>query len=159
MPHKDPLRSKQYHADYGKKYRKTHRETETARAAKWQKANPEKVRVRTKRHAPKHAVYMRGWRRRLRDTALIKLGAKCANPACQWLNADGSRGCQDSRCLQIDHVNSDGAQERREMKGKDSMAIYRKVLADQEGRYQLLCANCNWIKRSQKGEHAPYKYR
>jgi hypothetical protein len=30
----------------------------------------------------------------------------------------------------------------------------KKVLADTTGSYQLLCANCNWIKKSENNEHA-----
>src|SRR5271157_497603 len=31
------------------------------------------------------------------------LGGRCADPDCAWVNEDGSRGCTDVRCLQIDH--------------------------------------------------------
>lgn len=84
----------------------------------------------------------------LRVKVLEKLGNKCSNPACQWLNADGSRGCIDSRCLQIDHVHGDGAKEQ-----KGSETYYKKVLLDDSGSYQLLCANCNWIKRCVNKEY------
>lgn len=30
--------------------------------------------------------------------------------------------------------------------------LYNAVLRDDGQRYQLLCANCNWIKREEKGE-------
>lgn len=84
-------------------------------------------------------------RRKYRDAALQKLGNRCVNPACQWLNADGSRGCTDFRCLQIDHVVGGGNRERKQ--GLTGLALYHAVLADQTGKYQALCANCNWIKR------------
>ena len=87
--------------------------------------------------------------RLLREKILIKLGRKCGNPACQWLNADGSRGCTDSRCLQVDHVYGGGKQELKSMCRRSYL---RKVLADVDGIYQLLCANCNWIKRSENQE-------
>lgn len=84
-------------------------------------------------------------RRKYRQAAMQKLGNKCANPACQWLNPDGFRGCTDIRCLQIDHVLGGGNQERK--KGLISHALYKDVLADETGKYQALCANCNWIKK------------
>jgi len=90
-------------------------------------------------------------RRKYRDAALQKLGNKCANPACQWLNADGSRGCTDFRCLQVDHVVGGGNQERKQ--GLAGLALYHDVLADQTGKYQALCANCNWIKRHMNHEN------
>ena len=90
----------------------------------------------------------------LKDLKLLahkKLGAKCSNPACQWLNPDGSRGCTDSRCLQIDHTRGGGYKDRVE-KGHTGRALYKAVLEDQEDTYQLLCANCNWIKRVENKE-------
>jgi len=51
---------------------------------------------------------------------------------------------KDSRVLQIDHVNSDGYLERQLSRSQ----LYAKILKEPK-RYQLLCANCNWKKRSQ----------
>ena len=64
-----------------------------------------------------------------------------------------SCGFSDYRALQIDHINSDGKQERNLMNRRD---YYPNVLASflaKEGRYQLLCCNCNWIKRSELKEY------
>jgi len=85
----------------------------------------------------------------LRVLVLKKLGGKCSNPACQWLNADGTRGCTDERCLQVDHINGGGKQELKKLSRR---AYYLKVLNDVLGLYQLLCANCNWIKRHEQKE-------
>lgn len=74
----------------------------------------------------------------------------CGSPSCSWINEDGSRGCSDKRCLQIDHVFGGGVQERKKLGSK---ARYLKVLNDQSGVYQLLCANCNWIKRHVNDEN------
>ena len=90
----------------------------------------------------------------LHGRAVNKLGGKCSNPACQWLNPDGSRGCTDPRCLQIDHIYGDGAEDRRHF--KHILSFYRFVLKnDCADRYQVLCANCNWIKRHINKEHRP----
>ena len=51
-------------------------------------------------------------------------------------------GERDVRVLQIDHVNSDGALERKLTR----LQLYKKVEAEPH-RYQLLCANDNWRKR------------
>ena len=61
-------------------------------------------------------------------------------------------GFSDPRALQVDHINSDGASERAE-KGfrHDSNKWYAHVLAHPD-RYQLLCANCNQIKRIENDE-------
>jgi hypothetical protein len=52
-------------------------------------------------------------------------------------------GFSDIRALQVDHVFGGGSKEVREL---GSMAMYVKALADKEGQYQVLCANCNTIK-------------
>src|SRR5277367_639916 len=83
---------------------------------------------------------------RLKAKALEKLGGRCANPCCSWVNVDGSIGCTDFRCLQVDHVKSGGNKDRRENK-LTGPNIYYAVLRDTTGKFQALCANCNWIKR------------
>jgi len=69
---------------------------------------------------------------------MIKLGGSCAQ--C---------GFTDIRALQIDHKNGDGSAQRREIGGLHRM--YRDILKNPVP-YQLLCANCNWIKRYENGE-------
>jgi len=58
-------------------------------------------------------------------------------------------GFDDFRALQIDHINGGGSSERKTLK-KDS--LYREVLKDNTNKYQLLCANCNSIKRIENNE-------
>lgn len=70
---------------------------------------------------------------------LQKLGGKCRK--C---------GFTDPRALQVDHINGDGARERRTMNLHRFSII---VLRDTTNKYQLLCANCNWIKRHEKKEY------
>jgi hypothetical protein len=91
----------------------------------------------------------------LRRAALAYLGNRCSNPNCRWMNNDGSFGCADLDMLHIDHVNRDGAKERRNL---SDLMIYRRVLEDTEGRYRILCANCNWKKRQVDREfyHPPH---
>lgn len=75
----------------------------------------------------------------LRDRALTKLGNKCKH--C---------GFTDKRALQIDHIKSDGKLDR--LNGITGPRLHNAVLRDDGSRYQLLCANCNWIKREELGE-------
>jgi hypothetical protein len=53
---------------------------------------------------------------------------------------------KDVRALQIDHVNGGGSAEIRGGHGA-GLAYYLRVLNDTSGTYQILCANCNKIKR------------
>lgn len=73
--------------------------------------------------------------RLLRQKVIAALGGECV-----WC------GFSDPRALQIDHVNDGGSQIRRD--GQSWSQFYREIL---EGTHdqpvQLLCANCNWIKR------------
>ena len=67
------------------------------------------------------------------------LGGKCSNPNCLVPG-----GCVDWRCLQVDHINS-------KEKKKGAWNTYKEVIKDPL-KYQLLCSNCNWIKRYEKEE-------
>lgn len=56
---------------------------------------------------------------------------------------------KDERALQLDHVNGG---EHRERKAIGKHAVWKRALADTEGLYQLLCANCNVIKKADNKE-------
>ena len=105
----------------------------------------------------RHNEYARKWRKKnapiMKDRAYAKLGNRCSSPSCQWLNADGTMGCTDRRCLQVDHVQGEGSKERKSTTG---YVIYQRIITDMENRYQLLCANCNWIKRNTEVERPVY---
>lgn len=72
--------------------------------------------------------------------ALNVLGAKCVQ--C---------GFDDIRALQIDHINGDGAKDRK--KNFRGYKMYKSIINKENlEKYQVLCANCNWIKRAEMGE-------
>jgi len=83
--------------------------------------------------------------REVRSLVLAALGGKCVR--C---------GFADPRALQIDHVNGDGRAERGApgARRESTIAYYKRVTLEAgNGRYQLLCANCNWIKRDENKEY------
>lgn len=80
---------------------------------------------------------------KLKTAALEILGDKCSR--CK---------VTDVRVLQIDHRAAGGARERRRFNSQDR--LYREVVKHPD-RYQLLCANCNWIKRWERLEHKRQK--
>jgi len=51
--------------------------------------------------------------------------------------------------LQFDHINGGG---NKEQKKKNTMARYLEIVKDSSRKYQLLCANCNWIKAYENKE-------
>lgn len=130
---------------------------ELIRKRKWRKANPDKVKAYRKkmyskhrekrialtlriraRNRDKYLAYMREHERNkrieVRKLILDKLGRKCVK--C---------GFSDERALQVDHIKGNGREELRRL-GHRKFA--KKVLADKQGEeYQILCANCNTIKK------------
>lgn len=87
-----------------------------------------------------------GRKRRIEIFAL--LGCKC-----------NKCGFSDIRALQIDHVNGNGVEDRRKF-GKGT-AYYLHVLKEIKAgskNYQILCANCNQIKKVENKEFMQCKY-
>lgn len=111
---------------------------------RWTKYNREH-RVQQKQYRQDHEEEIKKQRKeyyqKLKLMVLAKLGNKCVR--C---------GFSDVRTLQIDHVYGYGNKELREL-GFNRSKFYKKVLADTEENYQLLCANCNWIKKSENKEN------
>jgi len=82
----------------------------------------------------------------------------------KMFNLLGNKCCRcgftDKRALQIDHINGNGIKERRLYNAKDFWRIVIKSIENKENKYQLLCANCNWIKRHENKEWGrPRKYK
>lgn len=83
------------------------------------------------------------WSRRAQEKLRKKAIDSLGGPKCKHC------GFSDERALQIDHVNGGGVEERKRIGWK---TMLRRVI-QQPHEYQVLCANCNWIKRAERGEH------
>lgn len=92
-------------------------------------------------HDPAASKRRRNREKYLRDRAALfdLLGHECAR--C---------GFSDKRALQVDHVDGDGAEHRR--RESNAAGLLRSVKA-RPHLFQILCANCNWIKKDELGEH------
>jgi len=77
-------------------------------------------------------------RDKLRNEVIAHFGGAC-----------NKCGFSDRRALQIDHVHGGGTKHVRKVSYRTR---YTEALADTTGKYQLLCANCNWIKRAENNE-------
>lgn len=109
--------------------------------------------LRLKQDSEKYIAYRKRitehrnkYRRESRQKAINILGGKCV--VC---------GITDVRVLQIDHINGGGWIDINKRKG----SYYRRVVEsvkNKENKYQLLCANHNWIKKWDNDEKG-YKYR
>lgn len=115
--------SRYRNSEKGKKYRKEYYEN-----TKIEKARKTKIR-----------------RQKLRLQILETISSI---PKCKQCDID------DIRVLTIDHINNDGAQERKTV---SDVAYYIKILKMEENdikkQYQVLCRNCNWIKRLDEGRN------
>jgi hypothetical protein len=87
-----------------------------------------------------HPDYEKNYNLSKRLEVLGLLGGKCVK--C---------GFCDYRALQIDHINGGGHAHR--MKFNNNPLRYLKDIKENLHLYQLLCANCNWIKRYENDEH------
>lgn len=87
--------------------------------------------------------YYRRHASKVRNKIIYLLGGKCLK--CNF---------SDWRALQVDHVNGKGNQERKS-RGHSPSTLYRRVAESVQNNlclFQLLCANCNWIKRYTNNE-------
>ena len=130
--------------EYRKESYKINKEYFKEKHKEYRKNNKEQLNKYSKNYHKDHKEYRNKYQREyfrfLRVKVIEKYGSKCANP----YNLNHGDFLNDIRCLHIDHINSNGAQERKEIR----LSVYlKKVLADKEGNYQLLCANCNFIKK------------
>lgn len=135
----------------------------------WRKNNPEKVKLQNKKkyekdklenperlarkkekakewfqkNKDKHRNYQRAWSKDklegIKEKIFDKLGHSCSR--C---------GFEDKRALCIDHINGGGYKELKS--GLSVFSYYKKVLSDTDNTYQILCHNCNWIKRHENNE-------
>lgn len=81
---------------------------------------------------------IRKLQRRLREQVFDILGRKCVR--C---------GFDDIRALQVDHIEGGGYKER---KAKGTWTVYYNIIKTSGKGYQILCANCNVIKRIENKE-------
>jgi len=95
-------------------------------------------------HRTKIRSWSRDYNKRVRKKILSFFGDKCKK--C---------GFSDPRALQLDHVNGGGSAYSK-IFGNGNTSRYRDIKLHPE-KYQLLCANCNWIKREENREVTPLK--
>jgi hypothetical protein len=96
---------------------------------------------RRKGKGTKERIHLSKERQQLsRQTIIRILGGKCVT--C---------GFQDWRALQVDHIKPFPGPNRL-VNPIQLLTDIRKSLREGVQKYQLLCANCNWIKRYENNE-------
>jgi len=121
-----------------RRHRRTHWPQVRASNYEWRKANPERWKAIKRKSNHKQNV-------ELRKRIIALFGGKCAH--CGY--------DKDPRAFQIDHINGGGYQERKIYRAGTQFA--KHVLEVNGEGYQLLCANCNQIKRFENKEDFTYK--
>lgn len=62
-------------------------------------------------------------------------------------------GFSDLRALSIDHISSNGADHRKSIGKMATLKFYDYLIANDFPKgYQVLCMNCQWIKRHENNE-------
>ena len=124
-----PYKNKADKQAWRRKYRASHGSEIQAYGKKYYVTHKEESQAYNKRYRPAQRI------------KIIKiLGGVCVK--C---------GFSDPRALQIDHQNGGGVKDR---KRRGMYAIIKDILEGNIKPYQLLCANCNWIKRYENNENA-----
>lgn len=118
-----PFKDKKAEREWRKEYNKTHPRSK------------EEAKIRTAKLT--RQGYFRKLYYRRREEIFDKLGHECAR--C---------GFSDWRALHIDHVNGGGNQERKIL--TTTYRRYKAVMDDTDNKYQILCANCNFIKKHEE---------
>lgn len=95
--------------------------------------------------------YKNEYYKKIRVEIIELLGSKCSNP----YNIDHGEFFAFPECLQIDHINGGGFKEKKRVTngGQEYYAFVLRQIKLGSKDYQLLCANCNWIKRHRNNEN------
>lgn len=135
-----------YHRDGGKRQREAEQRCADKIAARGELCVDcgEKPRYRTyrtcqacyyKRNREKLNADSRRYNQRLRDECFAGYGGRCACPPC---------GETNPLFLTLDHVNRNGAEEKRKLGHTSNLQTYRHAIdLGFPDDYQLLCFNCN----------------
>ena len=142
MPYADPEKRQQYarawRAEHAEQLKQTKREYYAenrddilkCRKQRWQGSPAIRA---------AHRIHCQRYNQTLRQAVLQHLGGECIR--C---------GHTDERALQIDHINGGGRLDRQ---GLNTQQFYKQVLQGHPGdKYQLLCANCNVVKKRENQE-------
>lgn len=130
---------------YAREWRQKNWDAAKKAQYKWREENPETWKANCKRWRDKYLNdYMREKRQTNRDLVFAHYGEVCA--CC---------GESERMFLSIDHINNDGAEHRRSLKGQigkgGSSFFDWLVRKNFPSGFQTLCRNCNWGKHVNGG--------
>ena len=123
------------------------KECHKAKTSQWKHKNPEMAKQISRRAnrvlKEKQPEYNKNWMKQNRAIQRIEMitayGGKCNH--C---------GISDPIILDIDHINNDGAKQRRDGIQSWRLVRFLKKNGWPKEEYQLLCKNCNWKKEMKR---------
>lgn len=127
------MRNPEAHATYMRAWRANNRERARTIARRGN-------RTYRLRHPERHLDNVHRYDNKAREELMEFFGGCCAK--C---------GFSDIRALQLDH--RDGGGRREHLHLHDKLRLIRERPDEARRRFQLLCANCNWIKRVENREY------
>jgi hypothetical protein len=139
MPYKDPT------CEAAKK-------SARRRAEKWRKANPHYAQMYQR--GDKSRAYKLAWKKRHPEYPILAWQRQKERVFAMYGQVCARCGFPDKRALQLDHVQDDGHKHRRTRRDGRRTTDCRRAWTDasrsyQPDKFQILCSNCNWIKRAE----------
>jgi hypothetical protein len=120
-------------------YRNWYKKNKT-RIRKYKREMMRKLRAKNPEH---YRAQSRAAKKRLKDKVFDIYGSVCA---C---------GFSDIRALTLDHKNNNGAEERKKI---GERGVYLRALRKEyRNEYQVLCMNCQFIKRVEAGRQNQFQ--
>jgi hypothetical protein len=143
--------------EHDRKYRITHREQLNAYRRSWGAAHRESI----NQHRRESGYYKRQYANN-REKEILERREQRASLKREVISqySGGSSKCvrcgsSDVRVLTLDHVNGDGYSERKSRGAGDILYNYLKKNGfPDKDRYQVLCWNCQWVKRAENNENS-----
>ena len=142
-------RNKEKRKEYARLWNIKNREKRRLFNKKYREMYPERNREQVKAWRLRNLQYVQQFRaNKSREFKLSVLAHYCeAEVKCVRC------GFQDIRALSIDHINGKGRQHRNQVGATHGRAFYNWLKENNFPiGYQVLCMNCNWIKRFENKE-------
>lgn len=107
-----------------------------------------------------HKGYVDNYKKQCKQCDSFRWSIRLKQHRKEALESIGDLKCQscnidDYRVLVIDHLYGGGNVERKAL---NSVVKFYKLVKEQPERYQILCHNCNYLKRIDNNEHGNIKY-
>lgn len=147
MPYKDPVKKRENQRERRRRYKERHPERLRDAHRRWCERNRDRKNELQRGYVDRHRENVN------RAQSEDYHGCRLALFSILGFVCVGC-GCVDHRVLEFDHVHNDGGEDRRRFNGMRSFYVhYAKHPEEAASKLQVLCRNCNWLKR--RGELLP----